>query len=196
MNHYTYQHADAVNFNRHLHKGMDAIVDHITDLHKVMLPILTHFYSDLETYTSTLMNMDNDTDVDVVINDMLSCVEDTPYILQASPFPVTDNKDMYPLTVNTVIAGGKRQWVYLMVPYPTMYVAGALVKEKIMSLALAYRRSLALINTFSPMVTPEQGVPGPSSVTITETDFKAYRACMNVVEDKGYFALLKPRYES
>jgi len=190
MNYYTYHHTDAVNFNRHLNKGIDNIVDHITALHKVMLPILSSYYNDLEQYTVRLMEMQSDCEVEAIINDMLACVEDSAYALQASPFPVTDTNDTYPLMVNTVTVGGKRQWVYLMFPYPRLYLAGALAKEKIMTLALSYRRSIALINTFAPLVTPEPNVPVPTCITITENDFKAYSACMRSVVDTSYFSLL------
>ena len=186
MNHYTYQHVDAVNFHRHIIKGIDRIIDHANALHKAILPSLNAYYPDLDGYVKKLMQFETDLPLEDALDTMLNVVDDTAYTLQARPFPITDAHDNYPLLVNTVTAHDKRQWVYLMIPYPSTFIGGALAKEKMMTLALAYRRSNTFIHTFAPIVTPQDGLPGPSSITITESDFKAYKACMDIVGDLGY----------
>ncbi len=192
MNYYTYQHVDAVNFHRHITKGIDLIIDHANALHKAVLPSFIAYFPDLDGYVQKLMQFDTDLALEDTLDVMLDVVDETPYTLQASPFPITDAHENYPLLVNTVTAHGKRQWVYLMIPYPSTFIGGALAKEKMMTLALAYRRSNTFIHTFAPIVTPQDGLPGPSSITVTESDFKAYKACMAIVADLSYLKHFQP----
>ncbi len=195
MNYYTYHHTDAVNFHRHLNKGLDLIIDHATLLHKHVLPCFVDYLPEVEGYVQKVMGHPQDGQLDDLLNKMGDLFDNSPYTLNASPFPISDATDSYPLMVNTVKVNDKRHWVFLMMPYPTNFVSGALAREKLTTLALAYKRSHALINVFAPAVRNQHGLPAPSSVTVCVEEYIAYKACMENVANTTYMHFFKPKTE-